>query len=377
MFVPIVPFVPHTTVINKTIVYSDTVLPLNDTGNNLKVTSISDVSELFLESCLKTIFESNPNVIFYTIQYSKNDKKVYFYTNQDITTKAYEESKFKNYKPITSRTEILEEVKNVLLAQNIKDNDCISLYDVLMLLKKLNNEYDSVIRRYENRFDYIVKGRLGNSSSVRYHDFDYQKNILHISFSRYRSCSYGDIYFAKQNGDLYVAKSESYWTNEVFSVLSSTLSEMYDELLKYADYNDYHQFVKDDKKSVNSNFNVKISNHGVRILVKDFNNRCMNELELFAPSYKSGYKLKCNSNIVNEAISGKETEIFKRIFVKISDCPEWSQTMLYEIRQNQLAEEQKIEDEKKCKEMRKQKRLELTRKIFPFLKKEKSARTQF
>ena len=133
MFVPIVPFVPHTTVINKTIVYSDTVLPLKDTGNNLKVTSISDVSEISLESCLKTIFESNPNVIFNTIQYSKNDKKVYFYTNQDITTKAYEESKFTNYKPITSRTEILEEVKNVLLTQNIKDNDCISLYDVLTL----------------------------------------------------------------------------------------------------------------------------------------------------------------------------------------------------------------------------------------------------
>jgi len=40
-----VPFVPHTAVINKTIVYSDTVLPLKDSGNNLKVTSISDVME--------------------------------------------------------------------------------------------------------------------------------------------------------------------------------------------------------------------------------------------------------------------------------------------------------------------------------------------
>ena len=97
MFVPIVPFVPHTTVINKTIVYSDTVLPLKDTGNNLKVTSISDVGEFSLESCLKTIFESNPNVIFNTIQYSKNDQQVYFYTNQEISTKEYEESKIFKY----------------------------------------------------------------------------------------------------------------------------------------------------------------------------------------------------------------------------------------------------------------------------------------
>lgn len=368
MFVPIVPFVPHTTVINKTIVYSDTVLPLKDTGNNLKVTSISNVSEFSLESCLKTIFESNPNVIFNTIQYSKNDKKVYFYTNQDITTKAYEESKFRNYKPITSRTEILEEVKNVLLAQKNKDNDCISLYDVLMLLKKFNNEYYSVEKRYKNRFNYIVKGRFDEYSSVCYHGFDYEKNILHISFRKYRISNYDDMYFAKQNGDLYVVKSEGCWTDEAFSALSSSLSEMYDELLKYADYRDY-KFTKNDRKPANSNFSIKISYHGVWISVKDFNNRYMNELELFAPSYKGGYELKCNSSVVNEAISGKETEIFKRIFVKISDCPEWSQAMLYEVRQNQLAEEQKVEDELRYKEMRKEKRLALTRKIFPFLKK--------
>lgn len=62
-----VPFVPNTTVVNKTIVYSDTILPLKDKGSNLKVTTIENVSESSLESCLKTIFESNPNVVFNTI----------------------------------------------------------------------------------------------------------------------------------------------------------------------------------------------------------------------------------------------------------------------------------------------------------------------
>ena len=151
-------------------------------------------------------------------------------------------------------------------------------------------------------------------------------------------------------------------------MLCSTLSEMYDELLKYADYKDY-KYTKNDIKPVNSNFSIKISNHGVWIIVKDFTNKYLKELELFAPSYDNGYELECNSSIINEAFNGKETEIFKRIFIKISDCPEWSQTMLYEIRQNQLAEEQKIEDELRYKEMRKEKRLALTRKIFPFLKK--------
>ena len=109
--------VTHTTVINKTIVYSDTVLSLKDLGSNLKVTSISNVDESSLEDCLKIIFKSNPNVIFNTIQYSKNNNKVYFYTDKEISTKEYKDNKFTKYKPITSTTEILEEIKRVLLLE--------------------------------------------------------------------------------------------------------------------------------------------------------------------------------------------------------------------------------------------------------------------
>ncbi len=369
MLAPIVPFVPHTTVINKTIVYSDTVLSLKDTGNNLKITSIPDVNESSLESCLYTIFKSNPNVVFNTIQYSKKDRKAYFYTNQDITTKVYEESKFTNYKPIASRTEILEELKRVLLAPKNKDADCISLYDVLVLLKKLKSEYRCLEERYENNFNYIVQRRFEEYSAVVYHGFDYEKKFLHISFKKYRCGHYDDIYFAKQNGDLYVVKSKSLWTDEVFSTLCSSLSEMYDELLKHADYKDYMAQTT-NRKPINSNFNVSISNHGIIISVKDFNNWYGNELELSASSsYEDGYELKCNSSIVINAFRGNEEEVFRRIYVKISDCPEWSQSMLYEIRQQQLAEEQKIEDKLRYKEMKKEKRLALTRKIFPFLKK--------
>ena len=55
MFVPIVPIVPsmssnRNTVINKTIVYNDTVLNLKEIGDNLKVTTIDDVKEYDLEN---------------------------------------------------------------------------------------------------------------------------------------------------------------------------------------------------------------------------------------------------------------------------------------------------------------------------------------
>lgn len=377
MFIPIVP-ITHTNVINKTIVYSDTVLPLKDTGNNLKISTISDVSKYSLESCLQVIFESNPNVIFNTIQYSENEKKIYFYTNQAISTKAYEESKYTKYKPITSSSEILEETKSILLAEKNNSSDCISLFDVAQLLKKLYHNYNMVKKRYESQFESILKSTFEDSSII-IRDFDYGDKLLEIEVKIWDSGNYEYISFAKANNDLYIAKSKCLYDKEVFAELSSGLSKLYDEFIVFTDYKDINN-AKFNIKSVNSNFGVDISNYGARIFVKSQGNPYFNDFELFSPSYRKKYSLKCNSGVVNEAFKNREEEIFEKVFVRIDDCPEWSQEMLYEIRQNQLIEErkieearllerQKIQEEIKRREEKKQKRLELKRKVFPFFNK--------
>ncbi len=76
----------------------------------------------------------------------------------------------------------------------------------------------------------------------------------------------------------------------------------------------------------------------------------------------SNLKVTCISNVGEFSLE----RCLKKIFVKISDYHEWTQYILYEIRQNQLAEEKRIEDEQIYNEIKKQKRLELTRKIFYF-----------
>ena len=138
MFIPIV---PHVKVLNRTVVHSDTVLNLNDLGDNIKVTSISDVDEFSFEKCLKKVLESNPGVTFNTIQYSKENKKIYFYTDSEISTKEWEESAIILRKPLSSPSSILEEIKKVLNMDDIKDDKCISLYDVYNLIK---NKYDQL-----------------------------------------------------------------------------------------------------------------------------------------------------------------------------------------------------------------------------------------
>lgn len=122
MFIPVAHY-PHRTIINETIVYSDTVLNLKELGSNIKLTTISDVWEYSLENCIKTILDANPNVTFNTIQYSKNDKKIYFYTNLEIDTKAWDESNIFIYEPLKSKKEILSEVNKLLAGPVCKKED--------------------------------------------------------------------------------------------------------------------------------------------------------------------------------------------------------------------------------------------------------------
>ncbi len=288
--------------------------------------------------------------------------------------------------PINSQTIILEEIKKILTSKDNNDYNCISLYDAAILLRKLDNEYENMRKQFNNILDYYMKKNFSIDSFIVLYGFDFKNKLLHIGFQLLfdindlnKECI--DIYFAKRNGDLYVAKTknESYpdklFIDDVFNVLSSKLSIMYDEFLTYADYKDY----KNDKYNIhpiNSLFDVYIGNDAINIQFK-------NDLYLIALSCSNKYDIKCNSNIVIEGIKGKENEIFKRIFVNISDCPIWCQKQLLEIRKKQLELKQKQLDELKQRqeemkqrqeeqikyeEMKRQKRLTLIKKIFPFIK---------
>lgn len=340
----------HHNVINKTIVYSDTVLPLKDIGNNLKVTTLYDVSEYSLASCLRTIFESNPNVIFNTVQYSKNNKKVYFYTNAEISTKEWEDRDLITYKPITSSAGILEEVKSVLVQEKCMDSDSVSLYDVISVVGSKHNNY----KAYEREFERWLEVGMDEYSSWRLNPysvktFNYKNNELEIGYN------FDYVTFVKVGQDLVIKQSKTYKAQDLLAKCGEEISKFYDRCLVYREL--FEQSSKNIKSS-NSNFLIDIDKYEVSIFVKSQENRYMNAFELSADVRDREYNYRCNSNAVISAFREKESEIFKRIFIRIEDCPEWTKTALYEIRQKQLAEE-----------MKQQKRLALKRKIFPFLKK--------
>lgn len=367
MYVPVITATRRGNVVNKTVVYSDTVLPIKEKGSNIVVTSINDVNEYSLDSCLTTIFESNPDVTFNTIQYSKNDKTVYFYTDKGISLQSYRESKVFKYKPIISTTEILEEIKNVFNSLGNKNEDCVSLDLVLNLIKYKGRKFGKIGVTYQRRLEAIMNNYYHDVGLIVY-GYDYEKRNLRIGY-RYLS-EYEEILFGKRNDDLIIIKSESLHANDVLACIGNELSKLCDLYEEYREFNEQHNY---GFRAVNSNFLINLNSYEISIFVSNDNCIFSKDFELTVYCYDRydsiQYGYECNSNNVLNLIRGHEDDLFKRIYVKINDCPKWSHESLYELRKNQLEEDQILEDEIKYREMKKQKRLALKRKLFPFLKK--------
>ena len=368
MSIPVVPVVPNTTVVNKEIVYSNTRLPFKDIDKNLKVNSIIFVKEDEIEDCLKTIFESNPNVTFNTIQYSKIDEMIYLYTDKYISTKVWEQvwinkslKPLKPLKPLKNIKEILEEITELLSKEEPKTADCIALYDVVKLINDVKNKLNNIQKTYYNCFT----NKLNRRIIIK--NFDYEKKQLNIDL--YFGNKFYSIPFTKQDGDLCVVESETkdfhqLHYHELLYNIGKELSELYDELMKF---NDFDQQQVWGIKPLNSNFLVDI-NHWC-VVIHDDPITLFNDFELSFEVDYNKYKYRCNSTSVATALQGKEDELFKKIFVKIDDCPEWSRQKLYQIRQKQLEEEKRLEDEQLKMKAKQQREPKQKRKLFSWLKK--------
>ena len=198
--------------------------------------------------------------------------------------------------------------------------------------------------------------KFDNKASIIVYGFDYDTDELRIGFKRYSwdySADYDKINFTKKQGDLFITKSDSAYAKDVLSQCGDIISKFYDELIKYKNFKNQFAF---RFNPVNSNFYIDVCSSSVEVHSERFS--YSSSFDLRASSSTGECKYECNSNKVISALRGHEDEFFERIFVKIDDLPEWSRPVLYEIRQAELAKEEK-----------KQKVKELVRKIFPFIKK--------
>ena len=183
------------------------------------------------------------------------------------------------------------------------------------------------------------------------------------------------IFLEKKDEDLYVVKSESNYYQEVLELLGQDLSELFDKIMKFNDFKNQKSI---NVSLFNTNLHGSISSEGVKIISDLPNGGFIKKFELSSSSTEINYNYICNSTILLSALKGKEDELFKRIFVRIDDCPEWSRDELYKTRQQQLseerekekarlAEEKRIEEERLEQEREEQKKLAFRRKFFFWL----------
>ena len=205
---------------------------------------------------------------------------------------------------ITTKNEILEEFKNILTSEKNINNDCISLYELSSVMNLLKEEYDKTIKSYKDNLDDLVYLNFGKYSSIILYGFNFSKNELKIGFSLNSNQDFNDI----------------------------VLSNIYDEYLKHPEYENFYSIIK----PVNSNFLVRIRQNGISIFINSLENKYIKDFEL-SFNYNN-YEYDCNSYDIISTFKDNEEEIFKLIFVKIKELPEFLQSSIFEIRQKQLEE---------------------------------------
>ena len=317
-----------------------------------------------------------------------NHTILYFKENKEIDSVF--QSDFVNVPPEDTK-EILYELKKILETTKIKDDgqisiydECISLYDVGLVRSKEYTKYEKTKETLKASLIHILRYKFGNNAKIIIYDFNFNNKRLDIGFTNYGD--YTDcesITFKKSNNNLYMEKDDThYYGKIIFEECYNLLSNAYDEFIKFNDLctqNESHICM------INSKLGVTIFESHIKIEKE-------NPKNIFKPyfallMFSNSITKKINSTDVQDIVKNNEFEIFKRAFVMIEDCPKWMQKELYEIRKNQIIEEKRMEEEiQKQKELelkhieeqnkiqiekqeKRQKRIQLVKKIIPFIKK--------
>lgn len=232
--------------------------------------------------------------------------------------------------PVSDSIQILEEIKKILASEPNKDSDCISLYNLHAVIKKNFNRYFSYVINLDNEYCDLIFVEIVNEQDLKISYFynDGQESVV----------------FSKNDGDLYLKYGNSYHGQMLLEKYGQFLSKTYDQLLYLHNviYQDLHYL-----SPINSNFKVILFHTEI----------CLRYKQLKIILDNKNY-LSCNSNNVIQSVKNHEWEIASKIFVKISDCPQFAQQELYQIRQEQMKEI--------AKEEKKAKRKAFFRNLWPF-----------
>lgn len=348
MFIPMIfPILKnYDNIDKKEIIYSDTVLNLNDLGTNIKINTISNIDKNDFEKCLKIILETNKDVMFKTIQYSEQKKQLYFYTDRYINTDYWYESNYTHYKPVNNKEFIINEINSILKYQPTKNENYISILSYYKFIRAFNSLYKDIINKHLN----IFTKKMKKTDSFPDHTFSFIYFVdgeLKLTYTKYNGCGTNEIIFRKKNDDLYIVKSTSPFDRKILYTLGNEISAFYDEIKFYEKYT----HIVHTPRVLNSKFKVHLTDWYVRLeLNKD--------IAIEIDSISNSYNFKVNSNVIYNILKDNYNKIFENIFISIDDIEELKE-LLFKYRKDELEAILK-------KEKKEEKILSLKRKYLPW-----------
>lgn len=236
------------------------------------------------------------------------------------------------------RQDILEEINKVLLNEENNDYSYASLYDIKNVLKNTNNNYLNMINNYELYLNKLIKDSKINNIKVSLEPtgcFNHYSKELNIEVIDENNGFSDLIVLEKVNGKI----TQKYFNNEtikdrliskdiLLSLANNALKRLYDNCVNLSYYTDSYAY---GIEPVNSKFKIDITPWNIGICPDN----TINPL-LSLTTDTLDYEYDENKKDIMEVIKGKEDEIFKKLFIKIDDCPLWMRDSLTKIRKYNL-----------------------------------------
>lgn len=350
-------------IVNKTIVHSDTVLNLKDLGENIKVTEVSGISKNDLEGFLNIIFENNKDVLFNTVQYSEEKKKVWIYANQSLNVKCWEERNLKKYEYDNSNN-LIDYLKNIIKDPDAyinKDSSSImkpipvsedeKYVSIDMIneiqMKKMNEIHDKekkLVDELKKRFERINRRYVNVLCSSS--KFNYDNNTMNIRFNPQYSNNWYEIDFGKECDDLYIVNSTYYADYQILLNYADIFSKLYDLYASNRSYGTENVLCIEDN-IYNAKFRFKTCSNGFSVRL--FDRKCLDKSG-FEKKYKLyGFNSQKEIDFVNENID----EIVKNLYFEVDKLPSYMKEMIKKEREEMKNQKRKAEKQRLLEEKRK------------------------
>lgn len=231
--------------------------------------------------------------------------------------------------------ETLNEIINVLRSDPIKDENYISLSDVLALRREYYKKEERIKQVYSDIINYKLEKKFPEYH-IAIRDFDINQNKLIVSLIMQIPFNDRKIYFSKMDGRLYIPKREYVYAIDILSKVSNDFYKLYDELekikIEIGAFNSLNN-------TSNSKFKIYYFDDSICITMNNFCVRGFLNNEL--------YNCDTNSSEIFKLVSGTESDLFKNVYICFDYLPSSLRNELYKIRHEQLKKEKNQNIEKK------------------------------